>query len=158
MLIRPLGSASQKVSPRVRRSFETSKYNKRAFPEHWKDCKHEPDGAARDLLFDEKESAPHAERLGRFRVGPNDGEAMLKREMNVLIQRCSGIDEAYDDVTGAQLVSELVVAARKLEMKFFKQEVWTISNVIPIRREEEFFRILLENHLTSTVTKLGPLT
>ena len=60
------------------------------------------------------------ERLGYFRIGDNDGEKLLKREMSLFISRYDGSEDCWDDVTGTQLVGHLVKAARKLEMTFFK--------------------------------------
>ena len=92
----------------------------REFPSHWRDSKHEPDGAARDTLALEEGREPFAEEWLRFfQIGGNDGERLLKHEMNLLMTKYDGSEESWDDVTGAQLVVGLVRAARKLEMKFF---------------------------------------
>ena len=99
-----------------------SQINQSQFPAHWKDSKHEPEGTARDMLADIDGLPPAVEeRVGYFRFGVNDGEKVLKQEMNALIHRYDGIDESWDDVTGARLVSGLVKSARSLEMQFFEK-------------------------------------
>ena len=96
------------------------------FPAHWLDSKHEPDGTAKDLLADDGSGREIEEdRLGYFRIGANDGEKLLKQEMNALIQRYDGSTECWDDVTNAPLVVGLVKAARKLEMHFSRK--WECS-------------------------------
>ena len=92
------------------------------FPSHWRDDKHEPDGTARNVLALEEGHEPvQEERLGFFTIGGNDGERLLKLEMNALMAKYDGSDESWDDVTGAQLVVSMVRAARRLEMKFFEK-------------------------------------
>ena len=87
------------------------------FSSHWKDDKHEPDGTSREFLVtDEK---VNEEKSGYFRIGSNDGEEMLKLEMNMLAARYDGGVDCWDDVTGAPLIAKLVRAARALDMKFF---------------------------------------
>ena len=92
------------------------------FPAHWSDTKHEPDGTPRELLVtaDESESVIE-ERFGSFRIGENDGEKLLKMEMNALMRKHNGAEDCWDDVTGAQLVTRLVKEARSVEMSFFKR-------------------------------------
>ena len=74
---------------------------KGAWPEHWIDRVHEPDGHA-------------------LRSDPNDstGEDMLA-EMLSTLTLTNGQYTAFDDVTSAALDPQMVWDARKLEMKFF---------------------------------------
>jgi hypothetical protein len=100
---------------------EEVKYTVSEFPPHWRDRKHEPDGTAHDTLaVEEGQEAMPEERNGYFRIGINDGEQMLKMEMNALMEKYDAT-ESWDDVSGAPLIVGLVRAARKLEMKFFEK-------------------------------------
>ena len=93
------------------------------FPSHWVDVKHEPDGTARAHLVPAEHRLP--ESLGYFSVGKNEGEDILKEELNGSLERQFGGAECWDDVTNARLDVKLMRAARALEMQFFeKMGVW----------------------------------
>ena len=88
-----------------------------AFPSHWVDNKHEPDGTAKNHLHTEVE-VPE-ESLSYFHVGKNTGAELLREEMSTIYERHYGDAECVDDVSGVPLDIRLVRAARKLEMEYF---------------------------------------
>ena len=73
------------------------------WPEHWCDPVHEPDGGD-----------------DHFGIRPQTGIDILAGELESLMFR-DGIATAKDDVTGTELVPELVRAARAEEMSYFKK-------------------------------------
>ena len=69
------------------KSNKTQVYPK-PFPSHWVDVKHEPDGTARNHLVTAEHRLP--ESLGYFSVGKNEGEDILKEELNGILERQFG--------------------------------------------------------------------
>ena len=76
---------------------------KGSWPEHWLDPVHEQDGGC-----------------DRFGALPQNGIQILKAELDALTWK-DGIAVAKDDVSGVELVPELVKAARAEEMAYFKK-------------------------------------
>ena len=66
------------------------------------------------VTADESESVPE-ERFGSFRIGENDGEKLLKMDMNALMKKHNGAEACRSDVTGARLVTRLVKEVRSVE-------------------------------------------
>ena len=73
------------------------------WPDHWLDPVHEEDGGC-----------------DKFGLRPQAGIEILREELDALVFR-DGIAVAKDDVTGAELVPELVKKARAEEMTYFKK-------------------------------------
>ena len=67
----------------------------------------------------ESEPAPE-ERCGYLSFAENDGENILKMEMNALTKKHNGAEECRNDVTGIQLVTRLVNEAPGVEITFFE--------------------------------------
>ena len=122
------------VCPEMR-CFAMSMAQNHQYSSHWRDTKHEPEWTARDLLVEEDGREPEEEHcLGYFRIGSNDGEKQLKREIDALVRKYDGSDECWDDVTGAQLLTILVNIARALEMKFFDKIVVCLLSIFTATR------------------------
>ena len=118
----PTGGSSEARTIGDNKSKITQVYPK-PFPSHWVDEKHEPDVTARSHLVTAEHRLP--EYLGYFSVGKNEGEDILKEELNGILERQFGGVECWDDVTNARLDVKLMRAARALEMQFFeKMGVW----------------------------------
>ena len=73
------------------------------YPDHWLDNWHEEDGGD-DLRG----------------VRPKNGVTLLKKELDGLTIN-GGYEVAWDDVTNAEFVAELVKAARQVEMGYFRK-------------------------------------
>ena len=73
------------------------------YPDHWLDYWHEEDGG------DDQRG-----------VRPQVGVTLMKKEMDGLSLK-GGYEGAWDDVTNAELVPELVRAARQVEMGYFRK-------------------------------------
>ena len=73
------------------------------YPDHWLDYWHEEDGGE-DVRG----------------VRPQIGVTLLKKELHGLTFK-GGYEVAWDDVTNAELVPELVKAARQVEMGYFRK-------------------------------------
>ena len=72
-----------------------------SYPKHWSDALHDNDGHGLATT-----------------ITNTDGEEALMRELNVLMCQ-NGVAYAYDDVSNAALIPDLVNKARKLEMELF---------------------------------------
>ena len=114
----PTGGSSETRTIGDNQSKITQVYPKPC-PSHWVDEKHEPDGTARNHLVTAEHRLP--ESLGYFSVGKNEGEEILKAELNAILERQFGGVECWDDVTNARLDVKLMRVARALEMQFFEK-------------------------------------
>ena len=88
------------------------------FPDHWLDCKHEPDGTAHGYIDTGDDSY---REIGELHSGVNVGAQQLQLELDSIIERHSGYVECWDDVSGAPLLEDLLRAARDLEMDYFER-------------------------------------
>ena len=61
------------------------------------------------------------EASGYFKAGVNTGAQLLALEIAALVEKYDGRVDAWDDVTGASLVGNLVQQARAIEMQFFSK-------------------------------------